>query len=113
MTAAEIAFVCHEANRAMTALVQDVPVQLAWAAIDEDMRASGIRGVAFAIANPNATPEDMHKAWCEDRRANGWTFGFTKDAEQKRHPSLRPYSELSEGARQKDAVFHAIVKALR
>lgn len=113
MTAEEIARVCHEANRAVTQIVADVPVQPNWDCADADMKTSSVNGVAFALNNPNATAEQQHEAWCVERRAQGWVFGEKKDPIAKTHPALRPFAELPLGTRQKDAVFRAIVAALR
>ena len=112
MTEEQIARVAHEANRAMTQILQDVPVQSGWDEISVDMRASCVNGVVFAIRNPDAGAEEQHEAWCKERRAAGWVWGPTKDVELKLHPALRSWSELSDGVRRKDAVFRAIVKAL-
>lgn len=108
----EIARVCHEVNRVLTEYAKDVPVQLPWDCIDEDMRASGISGVRFAIENQNATPEQQHEAWMRERLAAGWVYGPVKDSEKKTHPALRSYSELPPETRLKDAVFRAIVWAM-
>lgn len=113
MTPIQIAAVCHEANRALTAHVGDVPVQLAWDECSDDMRASCVRGVEFALAHPHATPAAQHEAWAAERLLQGWVYGPVKDAERKTHPALVPYAELPEGTRKKDALFRAVVAALR
>lgn len=112
MTPSAIARVCHEANRVLTGLVGDVAVQPSWEDSPEEMRTSSIKGVAFALANPDATPEDQHNAWASDKRAAGWVWGKTKNSIALTHPALVPYSELSAGTRAKDALFRAIVRAL-
>ena len=109
----DIARVCHEANRALTHLLQDVPMQPWWDEIDPDMRASVIKGVEYALEHVEATPEDMHRAWCDERRRQGWTYGETKDPIAKTHPALKDFADLPPGVRSKDAVFRAIIKALR
>jgi hypothetical protein len=48
----------------------------------------------------------------KERLAAGWVYGPVKDPEQKTHPALRPYDELSRETRLKDAVFRAIVRAM-
>ncbi len=113
LPAGDIAFVCHEANRALTALICDVPVQPSWASVSEDMRASCIRGVEFALANPNATADMQHEAWAAERRAQGWVYGSVKDVSLKTHPALVPYDQLPEGTRLKDVLFRAVVQALK
>lgn len=112
-TVEQIAEVCHEANRALTKHVGDVPVQPAWAESPEEMRVSSARGVQFALDNPNATPEQQHEAWSKDKITDGWKYGPTKDAAAKTHPALVPYGELPEGTRRKDALFRAVVAALK
>lgn len=109
----EIAAICHEANRALTAFVQDVPVQPPWDECGADMQASCVRGVEFALANPDASPAAQHEAWAAERISQGWVHGGVRDSEKKTHPALVPYAELPEGTRKKDALFRAVVKALR
>lgn len=111
--AGAIAKACHEANRVLTAFVKDVPMQPPWDCCGADMQESCVRGVMFALQHPDATPEDQHNAWVSERLEQGWVLGEVKDVEKKTHPALRPYAELSEGVRLKDAVFRAIVGAFR
>lgn len=113
MSPEQIAEVCHEANRALTRHVKDVPFQPPWDDAPEEMRTSSVRGVKFALANPNATPSQQHDAWAADKIASGWTWGETKDAEKKTHPALKAYGDLPEDVRRKDALFRAVVAALK
>jgi RyR domain len=112
-TIEQIAEVCHEANRALTKHVGDVAVQAPWADAPDEMKVSSARGVQFAIDNPNATPEEQHKAWSRDKVAAGWKYGPVKDEATKTHPALVDYNDLPEGTRRKDALFRAVVAALR
>ena len=108
----EIAQVCHEANRALQVVAprQGVPTSASWEDVSGEMRRSGIHGVQLARAG--ATPEQLHEEWCAFKRAEGWTFGLTKDEEAKTHPCLLPYADLSPVDRAKDRLFLAIVQAL-
>lgn len=112
MKAADIAAVCHEANRALTRLVGDVPVQPEWGACGADMQQSCVRGVEYALANPAAPPSAQHEAWMAERLSQGWRLGPVKDSDKKEHPALRPYADLPEEVRRKDALFKAVVGAL-
>ena len=63
----------------------------------------------WAVALPVLSNEEMdrlaeseHQRWCEERRADGWTTGSVIDLQQKRHPDLVPWSELSESRRELD-----------
>lgn len=109
----EIAKVCHEANRALTSIIGDVPVQAPWELCPVDMQQSCIRGVAFALANPDAPPAAQHEAWMKDRLAQGWKWGPERSELEKTHPALVPYEQLPEAVRKKDALFKAVVNALR
>lgn len=113
MTPEQIAEVCHEANRVLTKHIGDVPVQPHWEEAPEDQRTSSIVGVNFALVNVTATAQQLHEAWCQHKFATGWVLGSKKDEVAKTHPALVPYSELPAEVRQKDAVFRAVVAALR
>lgn len=112
MNVEKIARVCHEVNRVLTEYAEDVPVQPPWEDCDVDMQSSCIRGVEFALQNPEATPEEQHEAWMKDRLAEGWCWGPVKDPIKKTHPALMPYEDLSEATRLKDAVFRCVVRTL-
>ncbi len=43
-----------------------------------------------------------HDRWEAERRADGWTYGATKDVDAKRSPYLIPWAELSEEVRDLD-----------
>jgi hypothetical protein len=43
-----------------------------------------------------------HERWCDDLMGEGWRYGPVKDSERRVHPSLVPWSELSEEERDKD-----------
>lgn len=107
-----IALACHEANRAICEAIGDTS-QKAWHAAEQWQRDSAIKGVEFALANPNATPADQHQAWMREKFADGWSHGERKDPARKLHPCLVPYDVLPTEQRVKDHVFRAIVQALR
>jgi len=107
VTPEQIAYVCHEANRAYCEAHADFTC-LSWS----EAGPSAIKGVEFALANPQATPDQQHEQWVHDKVADGWTYGAVKDPAAKTHPCLVPYHELPEMQRKKDALFQAIVRAL-
>ena len=43
-----------------------------------------------------------HRRWMADRIDRGWRFGETRDARNRRHPSLVPWEALGETERSKD-----------
>lgn len=108
----EAAKVCHEVNRAYCASLGDRS-QLPWAAAPDWQRDSAIKGVEFHLKDPEAGPAGSHKSWLAEKEANGWKYGPVKDAEKKEHPCFVPYEELSRAQQAKDALFVAVIDALR
>ena len=113
MTPEAIAEVCHEANRAVTRHLKDVPYQPPWDAATAETRASAISGVNWQIANPDAPPWASHEEWMRFKVAGGWKYGPTRSDVEKIHPSLVPYHQLPEGVKRKDTLFKVIVAALK
>ena len=107
-----IAKLCHEANKSICEASGD-HTQKAWGDAEQWQRDSAIAGVDYALANPNATPEDQHIAWCSDKYKDGWVWGEEKNPTTKNHPCLVEYNELPLFQRIKDHVFRAIVQSLK
>lgn len=107
----QIARVCHEANRAYCASINDYSQQ-PWNCAEEWQVESAINGVRHAVDNPGITPEHMHENWLREKKADGWTWGPAKDAVNKLHPCVVEYWELPAQQRRKDALFLAVVRAL-
>lgn len=110
LTVDQIAQVCHEANRALQLIAGDPQPSPPWDEAADWQRQSSIDGVA--AARTGTSPEEQHDAWCEHKRADGWTHGPVKDPEAKTHPCLVPYDQLPADQQAKDHVFVAIVQAL-
>jgi len=107
-----IAQVCHEANRAYCLTLGDTS-QVAWADAPDWQKNSAIAGVSFCLDNPDAPPSANHDSWLKQKEADGWKYGEVKDAEKKEHPCFVPYEQLPIEQQKKDALFKAIVAALR
>ena len=104
-----IACACHEVNRAYCAVIGDNS-QVAWADAPEWQRESAKMGI-LRVYN-NSTPEELHQSWCDQKVADGWRYGPFKDADQKVHPCLVPYSELPAEQKVKDDLFQTTAGAL-
>lgn len=112
MTDAEIARVCHEANRAYCAALGDM-TQMPWELAPDWQTESAVKGVRFHLDNPGSPPSASHESWLEEKRATGWKVGPVKDADKKEHPCFVPFDELPVEQQRKDKLFSAIVEALR
>lgn len=109
-TTEDVARVCHEANRAMQVACRDPRRSPPWDDATAWHRSSAYASIHAVVQG--ATPEEVHEAWMLEKAEQGWVYGDVKDEEAKTHPCLVPYGELPLEQRAKDAVFHAIVKAL-
>lgn len=109
--AAELARICHEANRAICTAFGDHS-QVAWADAPQWQKDSAVKGAVFAMQNSDAPPSAQHEAWMRDKAADGWVYGPVKDADAKTHPCMVPYDQLPPEQRVKDHVFKALVNAL-
>lgn len=114
MHVADIARICHEANRALQlAQARDhdtgIPVSPHWDELSHAEQRPVVEGVGLALHG--ATAEQLHAEWCETKRDDGWTHGDVKDPVGRTHPCLVPYEVLSPEQQLKDALFRAIVNA--
>lgn len=115
LSADQIARVVYEANRALQIEFADpaIPPAPPWEEASEEMRNSAVQGVEAILIGQVGSPEEAHLNWLQYKKAHGWTLGPVKDEGKKEHPLLVPFRDLPEDARLKDALFYAIVSALR
>jgi RyR domain len=106
----EIAPVVHAAMIALQAVDGDECPSPPWASEDPAVQALTVRGVALARSGLPA--EALHEAWCDGKRAQGWTYGEVKDRTARTHPCLVPYRQLPERQQAKDRLLRAITIAL-
>lgn len=106
---AECAAWAHEVNRAHC-IAQGDHSQVPWTRVPSWQKESVFEGVVSAL-DLSTTPRDSHDAWASHKRATGWVYGSTKDADAKTHPCLVPYEELPEAHRVKNVIFLAVVRA--
>lgn len=110
MNIEQIAQVCHATNLAFCESIGD-DSQKPWDLARQWQRDSAIKGVEFALANPNAPASAQHNAWVTDKAMDGWIYGKEKDPTLKTHPCMVTYEELPVEQRLKDYLFKAIVSA--
>lgn len=106
-----IARICHEVNRAYCASIGDNS-QPSWDEAPDWQKESAIKGVMFHMENPDATPEDSHQSWYDQKWEQGWVYGPTKDEAKKEHPCMVKYHHLPPEQRSKDYLFRGVVHAM-
>jgi hypothetical protein len=107
----QIAAVCHAANAEYCRQIGD-NTQLPWDEALEWQRASAVKGVEFALSNPDSPASAQHDSWLAQKKADGWSYGLVKDASAKTHPCMVQYDQLPIEQRLKDALFKAVVGAI-
>lgn len=111
MKTKKIAKVTHEVNRAYCEALGDAS-QPAWDDAPPWQKESAINGVRFHRNNPDASPEHSHQEWLDEKEEAGWTYGETKNPEEKTHPCIVPFEKLPKEQQAKDFIFQAVVHAL-
>lgn len=48
--------------------------------------------------------ENNHDLWAQQRIAEGWTYGHSRDDAKKTHPDLVPYADLPESEKEYDRI---------
>lgn len=104
----KIAKACHEVNRAYCLSLGDAS-QPAWEDAPQWQKDSVILGVKLHVNNPNANPQTSHESWMDQKIADGWKYGPTKDPEAKIHPCIVPFEKLPVEQQAKDFIFRAVV----
>jgi hypothetical protein len=107
-----IAQVCHQANKSWCEKNGDYS-QKDWNEAEDWQRESAVNGVSFKINNPDAGHDAQHNSWMQEKIDQGWVYGAKKDPDAKTHPCIVPFDQLPVFQQKKDALFCAIVDALK
>lgn len=102
------AMVAHETNRSYCQSIGDNS-QMRWKDAPEWQRESARQGVIFHCKNPKADTAASHENWFKQKQEDGWSYGPTKDPENKKHPCMVPYKELPVEQQIKDYIFKNVV----
>lgn len=69
-----------------------------------------LTGTLKMLEHPEYTAEDNHEFWEQCKKDQGYVYGPELDTVNKTHPSMVPYSELSEVEKRKDDMDVLMVK---
>lgn len=112
MKIADIAMICHEANRAYQYVIGQ-EVSPAWRDAPQWQADSAIAGVQAVVWGTATSPEEQWRTWKEHKLSEGWKYGPVKNAETKEHPCIvDTYDQLPIDEQRKDRLFRGIVTAL-
>jgi hypothetical protein len=109
-TIEQIARVVHEANRAMQYNQNDPCPSQPWDVETPELRERTINGVRLIRLGHSNT--EMHDAWCQALKEDGWEWGPIKNAAAKRHPCLVTYGDLPDNEKHKTELIRVIVTVL-
>lgn len=98
----------HEANRIYSFSLGDTSLA-PWNAAPEILKQSVRQGVRNILDGKIAGPQQSHEAWVAYKTEEGWSLGPEKNIENKTHPLLLPWAELTRVHRVKDEIFFTLV----
>jgi hypothetical protein len=81
--------------------------------LDDQQKAIQLKLVELLLANPGLTPAMLHKQWCHEMIAVGWSYGPERDEKARTHPCLRDWRTLPEYERRKSMLAIAVAGALQ
>lgn len=91
-----------DVKRANLAQVADIQAKLDAVGCAAAPASSGAAETTFTDTELELLSVREHGRWCAQRTAAGWTYAPTRDDDARHHPSLVPWSELSEAEKDKD-----------
>ena len=109
-----IAKIIYEATRMEAEWSKRSIVPEKWDRRDEKFREQFIDIIDKYISQDKLpTPKEAHDSWVQSYLKMGWKYGEKRDVKKKTHPDLVPYEKLPKDERDKDAIFLAIVWAVK
>ena len=106
--------VIYEATRLEAEWSKRKIVPEKWAKRDEKFRKQFIDIVNKYLSQDKLpTPEEAHDSWVKAYIDMGWKYGEKRDVIAKTHPDILPFYGLPKDERDKDAIFLAVVWAVK
>jgi hypothetical protein len=107
----QIAKVVIGAIRELCILMHDGPPPV-WADLSDDARQSITELIVHLANNPFHHAIDVHQAFLDKKRAEGWSEGAYLDTLSKRHPLVKDWDLLSPKYRTKENLKVSMIKHL-
>jgi hypothetical protein len=106
-----IATVCHQAKQEYEQKHCDFSTE-DWCDISIPEQTDVIKQVEYLIENPNTSLESLHNNWLVPKLFDNWTYADTKDLDNKTHPHIVMYDELSFADKHIYSMFVNICRSL-
>jgi hypothetical protein len=87
----------------------DGSLVVAWDHLSLESQELAVKAIEHIFENDLQTPEEFHNLWMEGKIDTGWTYGKFS-LENKTHPAILPYNELSDTEKLKDIIWIALTK---
>lgn len=94
-----IAGCIHDTHRRINFYLNDPYPAQQWDSIPWENRELVINMVK--LIRRGRTPAEVHRAWVDYMKSQGWKLGDAKDPVNKTHPAMVPYNKLSRWNRKK------------
>jgi len=109
-----IAEILYEATRREAEWSQRSIVPEAWNDRDDAFRKQFVQVIQnYLTMDKLPTPEEAHDSWVKAYTDMGWVYGPERDPVKKTHPDMVPFDQLPKDERDKDAIFLALIYAVR
>jgi len=113
-TIERIAEILYEATRREAEWSQRSIVPEAWNDRDDAFRRQFVQVIQnYLTMDKLPTPEEAHDSWVQAYTDMGWVYGPERDPVKKTHPDMVPFDQLPKDERDKDAIFLALIYAVR
>lgn len=89
----DIAFVIHEAVKALFDRIKEPPLPMYENSPLHQVVT--MQAVDALIGDPSMTPDKYHLIWCFNRLYDGWIYSPVKDIERKHHNHILPWAMLT------------------
>lgn len=83
-----------------------------WDDLTDEEQEFFLQVVREYLEDPERTPEQMHEAWLDRRRLEGWQYAPEVDLAGKFHPDMVPFSKLHEREQDKTRLMVAVIRSL-
>lgn len=99
---------CHDKNNALMIANGETP-RGDWESLDQADKDLTYKSVKRIIDDPTITAKEIHDEWVTNKELDGWVYGPVKDVDNKTHPLMIPFDDMSDIDKEKDQSFINIV----